>query len=95
MPHSILVQNDAKSSPGCTSSSSAHFSFKFYSKNDVLLGSAGQTEVFGEISCYLNKKQQIALTKKNNLGFLKEFNLPKIVKYNKHKKDILISEILN
>ena len=40
-----------------------------------------------DVFCYLNKKQQIALTKKNNLGFLKEFNLPKIVKYNKHNKD--------
>ena len=31
---------------------------EFYSKNNVLLGSAGQTEVFGEISCYLNKNIQ-------------------------------------
>ena len=30
------------------------------------------------IFCYLSKKGEIALTKKNNLGFLNEFNLPKI-----------------
>ncbi len=28
------------------------------------------------IFCYLNKRKQIGLTKKNNLGFLKEYNLP-------------------
>ena len=33
------------------------------------------------IFCYLNKRKQIALTKKNNLGFLKEYHLP-IVKEN-------------
>ncbi len=30
------------------------------------------------IFCYLNKKKQIALTKKNNFGFLNKFNLPEI-----------------
>ncbi len=30
------------------------------------------------IFCYLSKKGEIALTKKNNLGFLDKFNLPKI-----------------
>ena len=30
------------------------------------------------IFCYLSKKGKIALTKKNKLGFLNEFNLPKI-----------------
>jgi len=41
------------------------------------------------IFCYLSKKGEIALTKKNNLGFLKEFNLPKIegVKNNKTIKN--------
>ena len=34
-----------------------------------------------DIFCYLKKnKKQIALTKNNNLGFLKKFNLPKIKK---------------
>jgi len=31
-----------------------------------------------DVFCYVNEKKQIALTKKNNLGFLKEFNLPLI-----------------
>tara|TARA_A100001011_G_scaffold354797_1_gene397544 strand:- start:202 stop:1203 length:1002 start_codon:yes stop_codon:yes gene_type:complete len=31
-----------------------------------------------DVFCYLNKKKQIALTKKNNLGFLNQFNLPEI-----------------
>ena len=31
-----------------------------------------------DVFCYINKKKQIALTKKNNLGFLNEFNLPQI-----------------
>ena len=29
-----------------------------------------------DIFCYLNKKKQIALTKKNQISFLKNFNLP-------------------
>ena len=37
---------------------------EFYSKNNVLLGNAGQTEVFGEISCYLNRTHSVtAITK--------------------------------
>ena len=36
-----------------------------------------------DVFCYLNKKKQIALTKKNNLGFLKDFNLPKIMEAKK------------
>tara|TARA_A100001015_G_scaffold62345_1_gene68712 strand:- start:30 stop:473 length:444 start_codon:yes stop_codon:yes gene_type:complete len=31
-----------------------------------------------DIFCYVNKKRQIALTKKNNLGFLNSFSLPEI-----------------
>jgi A/G-specific adenine glycosylase len=31
-----------------------------------------------DIFCYINKKKEIALTKKNNLGFLNKFNLPHI-----------------
>ena len=30
------------------------------------------------IFCYINKKKQIALTKNNQIGFLKNFNLPEI-----------------
>ena len=35
-----------------------------------------------DVFCYMNKKKQIALTKKNNLGFLGEFNLPQIKETN-------------
>ena len=31
-----------------------------------------------DIFCYINKKKQIALTKNNQIGFLKNFNLPEI-----------------
>ncbi len=38
------------------------------------------------IFCYLNKKKQIGLTKKNDLGFLRDYNLPIIKeKLNKNK----------
>ena len=42
-----------------------------------------------DIFCYINKKKQIALTKKNEISFLKNFNLPLIkkMKYNSVKKD--------
>ncbi len=39
-----------------------------------------------DIFCYLNKKKQIGLTSKNNLGFLKEYKLPIIKeKSSKHE----------
>ena len=41
-----------------------------------------------DIFCYLNKnKKQIALTKNNNLSFLKKFNLPKIKEVSKKNKN--------
>ena len=41
-----------------------------------------------DIFCYLKKnKKQIALTKNNDLGFLKKFNLPKIKKRSKKNKN--------
>ena len=41
-----------------------------------------------DIFCYLKKnKKQIALTKNNNLGFLKKFNLPKIKNTSKKNKN--------
>ena len=39
-----------------------------------------------DIFCYINKKKQIALTKKNNLGFLNKFNLPQIKETNSQVK---------
>ena len=42
-----------------------------------------------DIFCYLNKKKQIALTKENEISFLKDFNLPlmKKMKNNSIKED--------
>jgi len=41
-----------------------------------------------DIFCYLKRdKKQIALTKNNNLGFLKKFNLPKIKETSKKSKN--------
>ncbi len=41
-----------------------------------------------DVFCYLRKnKKQIALTKNNNLSFLKKFNLPKIKKVSKKSKN--------
>ena len=41
-----------------------------------------------DIFCYLKKnKRQIALTKNNDLGFLKKFNLPKIKEASKKNKN--------
>ena len=42
-----------------------------------------------DVFCYVNKKKQIALTKKNNLGFLNEFSLPEI---KETKKNIRIKD---
>ncbi len=36
------------------------------------------------VFCYINKKKQIALTKKNNLGFLNKFSLPEIQEVKKN-----------
>ena len=40
-----------------------------------------------DIFCYLNKKKQIALTKKNKINFLKNFNLPNIQKMKNAKEN--------
>ncbi len=61
---------------------------KFYksNKNIKLTDSIQQNKKSYNIFCYLNKKKQIALTKKNDLGFLSEYSLPIIKeKSNKHK----------
>ncbi len=39
-----------------------------------------------DVFCYINKKKQIALTKKNNLGFLSAFNLPMFKETNSEDK---------
>ena len=39
-----------------------------------------------DVFCYVNKKKQIALTKKNNLGFLNQFSLPEIREAKKNSR---------
>ena len=41
-----------------------------------------------DVFCYINKKKQIALTKKNNLGFLNKFNLPQIKETNSESRKV-------
>ncbi len=40
---------------------------EFYSESNILLGSASQNEVFGEISCYLNRKHSVTAIAKTHL----------------------------
>ena len=40
---------------------------EFYSKKNILLGTAGPDEVFGEISCYLNRPHSVNAKAKTNL----------------------------
>ena len=40
-----------------------------------------------DVFCYVNRKKQIALTKKNNLGFLNQFSLPEIRETKKNIKN--------
>jgi len=39
-----------------------------------------------DVFCYVNRKKQIALTKKNNVSFLKNFNLPRVEETNSDAK---------
>ena len=43
-----------------------------------------------DIFCYLNKNKQIGLTKKNDIGFLKEYSLPIIKEKSKEKINLKI-----
>ena len=59
-----------------------HKSNKYTKLTDTIRSNKKSYNIF----CYLNKKKQIGLTNKNNLGFLKEYNLPIIKeKLNRHK----------
>ena len=40
---------------------------QFFSSKDILLGSAGPSEVFGEISCYLNRNHSVTAVAKTDL----------------------------
>ena len=52
--------------------------FAYSSKNVKLTEIVKTNKKSYNIFCYLNKKKQIGLTKKNNLGFLREYSLPLI-----------------
>ena len=54
---------------------------KNYNKNKKILENKNY-----DIFCYINKKKQIALTKKNKLGFLNQFNLPEIKETKRRSK---------
>ena len=41
-----------------------------------------------DIFCYLNKRKQIALTKENQISFLKNFNLPKMKETNNKSNNL-------
>jgi len=61
--------------------------YNLESKNRLKRKTQVQSKSY-DIFCYLKKsKKQIALTKNNNLGFLKKFNLPKIKETSKKNKD--------
>ena len=40
---------------------------EFYSKNNIFLGVASETEVFGEISCYLNRTHSVTAKSKTHV----------------------------
>jgi len=62
----------------------------WYYKSELKVGNKKKLKIEEksyDIFCYLKKDtKQIALTKSNNLGFLKKFNLPKIKKTSKINK---------
>ncbi len=57
---------------------------KYFNSSNRITGSKNKMTKIKDydIFCYINKKKQIALTKKNNLGFLDKFNLPEIKETN-------------
>jgi A/G-specific adenine glycosylase len=57
---------------------------KYFNSSNKITGSKNKMTKIKDydIFCYINKKKQIALTKKNNLGFLDKFNLPEITETN-------------
>ena len=55
-------------------------------KNKKLTDKYKKNKKSYNIFCYLNKKKQIGLTKNNDLGFLKEYCLPKVKEKSKEKK---------
>ena len=73
----ICKPKDPKCSACCLKNSCKYFksSYKIKTTNKKMI-----KEINYDIFCYLNKNKQIALTKENKIGFLKNFNLPAIKK---------------
>ncbi len=60
----------------------------FKSSNKIILNNKKMIKSKNyDIFCYINKKKQIALTKKNKISFLKNFNLPTIKETNNFSKN--------
>jgi A/G-specific adenine glycosylase len=76
----ICTPKNPKCSACCLKNSCKYFksSYKIKTTNKKMI-----KEINYDIFCYLNKNKQIALTKENKIGFLKNFNLPAIKKMKK------------
>ena len=69
----ICKPKDPKCSQCCLNKSCRYLK----SSNKIELNKRKKIKIMNyNIFCYLNKKKQIALTKKNEISFLKNFNLP-------------------
>jgi len=67
--------------PKCYNCSIKNMCKYFKSSYKIITTNKKKVKVMNyDIFCYLNKKKQIALTKENKIGFLKNFNLPAIKK---------------
>tara|TARA_E500000178_G_C16980585_1_gene735574 strand:- start:1041 stop:1529 length:489 start_codon:yes stop_codon:yes gene_type:complete len=55
---------------------------EFYSEKNIFLGTAGQTEVFGEISCYLNRTHSVTAKAKTYVvaKIIPKYEFTKILK---------------
>ena len=80
----ICKPKDPKCSVCCLNKSCKYFksSKKITTKENKMIKKMNY-----DIFCYLNRNEQIALTKENKISFLKNFNLPKIKETKKKIKD--------
>ena len=80
----ICKPKDPKCSVCCLNKSCKYFksSKKITTKENKMIKKMNY-----DIFCYLNRNEQIALTKENKISFLKNFNLPEMKKTKKKIKD--------
>jgi len=80
----VCKPKDPKCSVCCLNKSCKYFksSKKITTKENKMIKKMNY-----DIFCYLNSNEQIALTKENNISFLKNFNLPEIKETKKKIKD--------